>query len=122
MQRDSFRGLDFPSSLLSPIPKHLPGGTCCAECDKPQAQWFLQPLRGLAPICSLCVLYLVPWEGKSLTDVETYIEAVEAEMDQVFVRDSRGRLCRCSDADRLVSALVLAGRVSRMVDRGKRCQ
>lgn len=113
MPQDSFRGLPFPSMLLAPLPKELPGGTRCSECDKPQAKWFLQPLPGVAPICSLCVLYVVPWEGKTREDVDAYIEAVEANVGK-FERDSDGKLMRCQDADRLIFSLVLTGKVLHM--------
>jgi hypothetical protein len=113
MPQDSFRGLPFPAMLLAPLPKELPEGTRCSECDRPQSKWFLQPLPGIAPICSLCVLYKVPWEGKQEADIEAYIAAVEANVGE-FEKDSEGRLMHCRDADRLIFSLVLTGKVMHM--------
>jgi len=115
MSSASFRGLNFPPFLLAPLPKELPEGLRCSQCDRPQSKWFLQPLPGVAPICSLCVLYVVPWEGKRPEDVEAFSRAVEGEVGHSFERDAQGRILRCEDADRLVFSLVLTGKVTRMV-------
>lgn len=120
MPQDSFRGLNFPPLLLAPLPKELPGGTRCSECDKPQARWFLQPLPGVAPICSLCVLYKVPWDDKDPAEIEEFIKVVEANKNEMFDRDSAGRLLRCSDADGLVLSLVLTNKVMHMAARGRK--
>ena len=117
MPKDSFRGVLFPALLVSPLPSKLPGGTSCAECDKPQALWFLQALPGMALICSWCVLYTVPWEGKDAEDIRWFIAVVEATQDRVFEKDIEGRLLCCSDADRLVTSLVLTSKV--LVTAGK---
>jgi len=113
MPQDSsdFHGLAFPPLLIAPLPKRLPGGTTCSGCDRPQANWFLQAAQGLAPICSLCVLYEVPWQGKDEADVARYIEAVEAARSKGFPKDPKGRLLRCADADRLVASLVMTSKV-----------
>lgn len=120
MSSGSFRGLPFPPMLLAPLPKQLPEGTNCSECDKPQSRWFLQPLPGVAPICSLCVLYEVPWDGKDPNDVDAFIRAVEEAQDGEFERDERGRLASCRDADRLVASLVLTTKVIGMAGKGRR--
>lgn len=120
MSQGSFSGLTFPPMLLAPLPKRLPAGTNCSECDKPQSVWFLMPLPGVAPICSLCVLYEVPWDGKSAEDIEAYIRAVEQAKGEEFRRDDRGRLASCEDADRLVASLVLTNKVLDLTGKGRK--
>lgn len=109
MQSDSFRGVEFPSMLLSPLPKKVMGANC-VECDRPQADWDLQAVPGLAPVCSLCVLYKVPWLNKSEEDIACLVELVEASVGP-FEKDEQGRLIRSEDADRIVSALVMTSKV-----------
>ena len=85
------------------------------ECDKPQSVWFLQAVQGVAPICSWCALYKVPWQDKSQDDIAAYIAAVEATQGREFEKDEQGRLLQCKDADRLVASLVLSCKVTKMM-------
>ena len=117
MQSGSFRGVEFPSMLLSPLPKGVKGVNCI-ECDRSRAVWDLQAIPGLAPVCSLCVLYKVPWENKSEEDITWLIGLVEASAG-VFDKDELGRLIRCEDADRIVSSLVMTSKVVGLSRRSK---
>jgi len=109
----------IPLFLLAPLPKQLPGGTCCSGCDKPQANWFLRPVDGLAPVCSTCVIYELPWDGKDPERLDAFMREVEVELGRKFDRDTAGRLLHCTDSDRIVAALVLASKVSTMAGGGR---
>lgn len=102
--------------LLLPLPSKALGSSC-TDCDKPQANWALQPVAGIAPICSLCVLYKVPWLGKNAEDIAQYVAEVERASGQTFQKTPDGRILRCEDADRLVASLVLTGKVVAMARR-----
>jgi hypothetical protein len=101
--------------LLSPLPKRVMGSNC-VECDRQKANWHLQAVHGLAPVCSLCVIYKVPWLNKSEEDIAHLVELVEASVGQ-FEKDSLGRLLSCEDADRIVSSLVLTSKVTELTSR-----
>jgi hypothetical protein len=102
--------------LLSPLPKQGLDANC-VECDRPQAKWNLQAMQGLAPICSLCVLYKVPWLNKNADDIVQLIELVEGAASVAFEKDSLGCLLRCEDADRIVSSMVMTAKVTAMMAR-----
>lgn len=116
MQSGSFRGVEFPGMLLTPLPKQGMDVNC-VECDRPQSKWNLQAVPGLAPVCSLCVLYKVPWLNKNAEDIATLIELVEGAAQTVFEKDSRGCLLRCEDADRIVSSMVMTAKITAVMAR-----
>jgi len=116
VQSGSFRGVEFPSMLLFPLPKQGLDANC-VECDRPQAKWNLQAVPGLAPVCSLCVLYKVPWLNKDAGDIAQLIELVEDAVGVRFEKDSLGCLLCCEDADRIVSSMVMTAKVTATVAR-----
>ena len=110
--------VSFDAGLLAMLPPAERGLTC-SVCDKPQSVWQMASQPELTPVCSICVLYKVPWKGKSGEDIELFIRSVEDRTDMLFERDSSGNLLSCKDADRLVGSLVL---VEKMIGMAKKAQ
>jgi hypothetical protein len=105
----------FETGLLAPLPKHLQG-SACSLCDKMQAVWHL---RGddLNPVCSLCVLYSVDWDGKSPLQLQAYMAAVEEAKGVKFARGPDGLLCDIHAANALITGLVTVSRLGPAIGR-----
>lgn len=85
----------------------------CAVCGVNDSKWQLQ---GDVQICSLCTLYCTRWGEINKKKLETFIGKVEDSLGSVFEK-REGRLANFSDADRIVSAIVLENMVFRSISR-----
>lgn len=101
--------VSFDPALITPLPKILLGSVC-SQCDKTQAVWSLRRAYGDKPfVCSLCVLYESSWGRAKKEALDAFIAEVE-KTKTPFVREPNGHLT-CSDADRVMFAIVLSNKM-----------
>lgn len=103
---------------LRVLPNELQG-SACALCDKRQAVWEM-----VAPgvdaqmiVCSFCYLYH-PSNAEMFSRLPQFIEELEKVKSRVFPKNPDGRLTEISDANGILSALVMTSRIFQM--RGRR--
>jgi len=98
--------------ILRPLPQVL-WDVSCSICDKRQARWehCKSGVRKGIPVCSLCWLYESEWGSSRRSGVYGIVCDVEEMSGGVFEKFENGRLMRCSDADRILSSIVVTSRI-----------
>lgn len=105
------RVISFDPGLVRPLAKQLLG-VACSVCDKPQAVWSLvHAAQGQDAVCSMCLLYKSRWATTVGTEREAFMADVEEARQIKFERDVHGLLVDVEDANRLMFAIVLAGKL-----------
>lgn len=106
--------LTLDPTAVVPLPEGL-RGLSCGTCDRHGAAWQIAAPGGLVPVCGLCVCYRTPWGEKRSEQLLEFVTEV-ARIGHLMPLE-QGKLVRVADADRVVAAARLFGRV-KQIQRG----